>query len=123
MHRAAERFDERELPASDFVTGNGRNGDANRFDTESVSFGSQPINDPAIYPTWSRCLAIFDAAVDRLARAIEQADDAKLDSMSKWGPIEAPLYTLASRMVFHNGTHCGQVTDLRRALGIGSIFS
>jgi hypothetical protein len=33
------------------------------------------------------------------------------------------MYTLASRMVFHNGTHCGQVADLRRALGIGSIFS
>jgi hypothetical protein len=24
--------------------------------------------------------------------------------------------------VFHNGTHCGQLADLRRALGMGSIF-
>ena len=67
MHRTAERIDGQELPTSEFLTADGRGGDANRFDTEAVSFGSTPIDDPAIYPTWSRCLAIFDAAINRLA--------------------------------------------------------
>ena len=122
MHRTAERFDGQALPASDFVTGDGRAGDGNRFDTEAISFGSTPIDDPKIYPLWSRCVVILDAAVERLAHAIEHADDAQLDAMTTWGKAELPLYTLATRMIFHNGTHCGQIADLRRALGIGSIF-
>jgi hypothetical protein len=122
LHRTAEKFDGLPLPASDFVTGDGRSSDANRYDTESICFGSKPVADPNLYPTFSRCAAIFDAAVDRLAGAIESADDAKLDSMAKWTNTEVPLYTMAGRMVFHNGTHAGQIADLRRALGIGSIF-
>lgn len=122
LHRTAERFDGLPLPATDFLTGDGRAGDANRFDTESVSFGSKPIDDSRMYPTWPRCVAIFDAAVERLVRAIENADDAKLDSKTKWSNSEVPLYTMAGRMVFHNGTHTGQIADLRRALGLGSIF-
>jgi hypothetical protein len=32
------------------------------------------------------------------------------------------MSNLAVRMVFHTGTHAGQLADLRRALGLGSIF-
>ncbi|CAN5667206.1 hypothetical protein BH09PLA1_BH09PLA1_17540 [soil metagenome] len=122
MHRCAERIDARPLPQGDFVTGDGRGGDGNRFDTEAVCFGSTPTYDVAIYPSWPRCMEIFDSAIERLARAISEADDAKLDSKTKWGNGETPLYALSGRMVFHNGTHCGQIADLRRALGMGSIF-
>ncbi|MBC8105069.1 MAG: DinB family protein [Anaerolineae bacterium] len=123
MHRTAERIDGQPLPATDFLTGDGRSGDANHFDTESVSFGSKPIADSRMYPLWPRCVAICDAAVERLVRAIETADDAKLDLKTKWGNTEVPLYTLAGRMVFHNSTHTGQIADLRRALGMGTILA
>jgi hypothetical protein len=122
LHRTAERFDGQPLPPTDFLTGDGHGGDGNPFDSESVSFGSKPVDDPKIYPSWHRCVAIFDAAVDRLVGAISAADDAKLDTKTKWGNGEALLYTLPGRMVFHNGTHSGQIADLRRALGMGSIF-
>lgn len=122
MHRAAERLDAGALPDSDFISGADR-GDARRFGTESVSFDSEPCTDPQRYPRWARCLAIFDASCDRLARAVRGVDDSRLDATTQWGRAETPLFGLVSRMVFHNGTHCGQIVDLRRALGLGSIFA
>jgi hypothetical protein len=122
LHRTAERFDNLPIPAGDFVTRDGRGGDREHFDTESVSFGSKPLNDPALYPTFPRCIAIFDAAIDRMANALRGASDAQLDSLTQWGKMEVPLYTMAGRMVFHNGTHTGQIADLRRALGMGSVL-
>jgi hypothetical protein len=123
LHRAAEKFDGRPLPASDFVTGDGTAGDANHYDTESVSFASKPLADGARYPGFARCVAIFDAAIDRMAAAVRGADEAKLNTVLKWGQSETTLREVACRMVFHNGTHTGQLADLRRALGMGSIFA
>jgi hypothetical protein len=122
VNRCAEKFDGRGLPESDFVHGDGRSGDARRFDTESVAFNSRPLDDPSLYPTWDRCVQIFDNAIDRLANAIRAADATKLDSTTRWGAAEVAMTALPVRMAFHNGTHCGQLADLRRALGMGSIF-
>jgi hypothetical protein len=126
LHRAAQQFEgpaAGPIPEADFVTGNGRGGDRRRFDTEGVAFGSTPLQDAALYPTASRCLEILDAAVARLARAIRATDDVRLDSSIKWFTGETTLWHLAVRMIFHNGTHCGQLADLRRALGLGSILA
>ena len=124
LHRCAGKFEgTTDLPAGDFVTGDGRGGDAHRFDTESICFGSVPADDATLYPSWARCVSIFDAAIDRLAIAIRRADDARLDSMTSWGAGTITLRATAGRMVFHNGTHAGQIADLRRALGFGSIFA
>ena len=121
MHRASEKLDGRTLPESHFILNQSR-GDADRFGTESICFASTPVDDPAAYPGLSRCVTIFDAACDRLASAARTAPEARLDEQVKWGAGEATLESLVLRMVFHNGTHCGQITDLRRALGLGSIF-
>lgn len=122
MHRAAEKIDGHPLPDGQFIPKADR-GDDHRFGTETVSFASKPVSDPAIYPGLSRCVAIFDSACDRIALAARMATDAKLDERIKWGQAETTLGSLVLRMVFHNGTHCGQITDLRRALKIGSIFA
>lgn len=111
-----------ELPASDFIPGAAR-GDAARFGTESVAFGSRPADDPGAYPAFARCVAIYDAACDRFASAVRTAPESRLDEPVKWGPAEIPLYMLAMRMIFHNGDHLGQIADLRRALGFKPIFS
>jgi hypothetical protein len=121
VHRVAEKFDGRAMPEIDFVTGDGRAGGATKFDTESVCFGSTPVDDPKLYPAHDRCIAIFDDAIQRLVSAIRRTDDAKLETLVTWGG-QVKLWSLAIRMVFHNGTHCGQLADLRRALGMGSIL-
>jgi hypothetical protein len=120
MNRIAARIDgKRDLPESDFVKGAGGR---EQFDFDSIGFNSKPIDDPSIYPSYTRCVAIFDAAVERLASAVANASDATLDAQSKWGKSDVTTWTLAPRMVFHNGTHCGQIVDLRRALGMGTIL-
>ena len=122
MHRVAGMVDGLAIPETDFVTGTGR-GDAKRYDTEAVCFGSKPVGDAAAYPSLARCVEIFDHAIERLAAAVRKADEASLDMMVPWGTIQVPLWAAAMRMVFHNGAHTGQIADLRRALKLKSIFA
>ena len=121
MHRVAQKLDGKTPPATDFVEG--ATCDAGRFATEAVSFGSKPTADAKAYPPFVRCNKIFSDAIDRLSSACLASSDSVLDSMTKWGAGETTLGSVAMRMVFHNGTHCGQIADLRRALGMGSIFA
>jgi len=123
LNRVSGKLDGHPLPVDRFVKGDGSAGNRERFDTESIAFNSKPIGDPSRYPAWPRCVQIFDAAIDRLANALRQANDQQLDSATRWGAGETTIGNLATRMVFHNGTHAGQLADLRRALNMGSIFA
>jgi hypothetical protein len=123
IHGAAAEFDGGALPVSDFVCGDGRGDDADRYDPAAIGFGSAvPGEGPARWPAHGRCVAIFEGAVARLASAVEHATDAELDATVQWGAMEVALWTLPIRMVNHNGTHCGQLVDLRRALGMSRLF-
>ncbi|MFZ4574520.1 MAG: DinB family protein [Phycisphaerales bacterium] len=121
MHRASEKLDGRPMPESDFVPG--PRGDANRFGGESVAFNSKPVGEPSMYPTLARSVAIYEAACDRLAAAAKGADEAALNRQVAWGTGQSTPAALMTRMVFHNGMHCGQIADLRRALEMKSIFA
>jgi hypothetical protein len=122
LHRAAEKLDRGAVPASDFLTGDGRAGTRERFDTESICFGSKPEPNPATYPTRARSEEIFNAAIQRFAAAVRNASDLQLDAQVPWGNGTVSMSNLAVRMIFHTGTHAGQLADLRRALKMGSIF-
>jgi hypothetical protein len=122
MHSVAEHCDSRPLPESDFITGDGRAGGADRFDTESICFDSTPVDEPDRYPAMARCRAIFEAACDRLADSVRSASDKELDTMVAWALGEIPLWKLVLRIAFHNGTHTGQIIDLRRALGLDRVI-
>lgn len=122
MHRFAERFDGQPLPASDFITGDGTSGTTERYDTESVCFGSTPINDPAKYPSMERAERVFASAIERLAAALESLSDERFDEEQPWGSGRFTVQDLAVRVAFHNGTHAGQLTDLRRALGLPRVI-
>lgn len=122
MHRVADMLDGQSIPESDFIL-NAAECDHDRFATEAVSFGSQPIDDPAAYPRFRRCEEIYTAACRRLVEAVRVCDDSRLDDIVSWGGGETTLHDLIVRMVFHNGMHCGQITDLRRALHMGSIVN
>jgi hypothetical protein len=54
------------------VKGDGTAGNRERYDTESISFNSRPVDDPSRYPTFARCVQIFDATGDRLASALRR---------------------------------------------------
>jgi hypothetical protein len=93
-----------------------------RFDTETVAFQSVPVDNPALYPRLDRCVDIFDAACHRYATIVRGLPEDRLDAMIQWGQIQIPVWAAGLRMSFHNGMHCGQISDLRRALGMKSIF-
>lgn len=137
MHRAAERIDNRPLPETDFsrppselsrpraIATARPSGHAApmRYDTETVAFQSVPVDNPSIYPRYARCVEVFNRACETYAEVLRSLDEPRLDDMVKWGAIEIPIWAVALRMSFHNGAHCGQIADLRRALGMRSIFA
>lgn len=120
-NRCAAMLDGRlDFPDADFRPGS--TGDAERFGIESITFGSAPVDDPAKYPRLDRCTAIFDRAIARYAAALRAAGDAGIDREVAWGGSPITAARLAIRMIFHNGTHTGEILDLRRALGLPRIL-
>lgn len=123
LHEVAHRLDGGpDRPEDCFVRGVGASGDARRFDTESVCFGSTPVDDPDRYPTLKRSIEIFDGALARLAAAVRAATDDQLEALTPWGGADIPMRTLVLRQTFHIGAHVGQITDLRRALGLRRVL-
>lgn len=125
MHRVAEKLDAKPLPSADFLSQGTPKGDTQRFSPEAVGYGSAPTDDPTVYPPLARCVQVLENACERLAGAARAASDQQLAAETPWGPqgMTTPTYLLVARMAFHNGFHCGQISDLRRAFKFTSIFS
>jgi hypothetical protein len=110
------------LPTSDWIHGDGTAGDPSRYDTESVRFGSTPTKDAARYPRFARAVEIFDVALDRLASETAALSAKGMEREVKWGSGVMTVEALIHRIGFHNGMHAGQITDLRRALGMPGVI-
>jgi hypothetical protein len=108
------------LPESDFV--DGPRGDAQRFGVGTISFGSIPADDPDAYPGLSRCVDIFNAACGRLSAACRRASNEHLAQPVPFLGQQMPFRAAVLFMIFHNGDHCGQITDMRRALGFPGVL-
>ncbi len=125
-HRATDRLlgfdDPQPLPESDFIAGDGRSGTIDKIDTQSVCYGSMPEDNPALYPSFDRLLDIHERAWNRLINETRNADTAMLDRKVPWGNAPFPADALVVRMMMHMGTHAGQITDLRRGLGMPSVI-
>ncbi len=126
MHRAADLLSgfkqPQLLPTGDWIHGDGTAGDPSRFDTESVCFGSRPLPEPGKYPRMARSREIFNAAIDRLAGQVGESTPSALGKEVKWGSAMLAGGDLVLRVVFHTGTHTGQLIDLRRALGMPPVL-
>lgn len=122
MNHLAGMIDGRPLPESDFVQGDGTAGGAERYDTEAIGFGSQPMDDGARYPTLARGRAIHAAAIERLAAAVRGAHARTLSKRIDWAGTKIPLWNLVGRLMFHSGFHAGELADLRRALGFERVI-
>jgi len=110
MHRAAEKIAGREFPLE--------------YDPEPLAFGSKPTDRRADYPALAKLVERYKASHGLLAQSIREAGEAGLRREINWGGrFTVTGRDLALRMLFHNGTHCGQLIDLRRALGLPSVFA
>lgn len=122
MHRFCMRFDGGPLPSTDFIEGDGARGDATRFDAESVAKDSTPSTNTAEFPSLARASQIYSDAIDRMAAMLRAMSDADLARETPWSGMNHRVDSLVARIVFHNGMHAGQLTDLRRALGLGFVL-
>ena len=129
MHRLANRLTGASLfPEADFVVADDFDpehpGEATgRFSTASVVFDSTPIDRPALYPLLDRSVEVFGNARVRLSDLVQAMTDADLDRAHSWHDSTMSGADLIARLTFHNGTHAGQLTDLRRALGFPPIIA
>lgn len=123
MHWCAERLQGHESfqnTPEGFVQGG--EGSTSAFAIELISFGSAPEDNPEHYPALDLATKVFTDAVEHLAATVRSATDAQLDRKVQWGQTEITMADAIARMIFHNGTHAGQLTDLRRALGMGGAI-
>jgi hypothetical protein len=110
MHRAAEKIADQTIPLG--------------YDPEPFAFGSTPSPRRADYPPLASLIDRYKASHALLARAIRESGEAGLRRQINWGGrFTVTGRDLVLRMLFHNGTHCGQLIDLRRALGLPSVFA
>jgi hypothetical protein len=123
MGRLVERFGGPDLPAADFIDNAGRGAGPDRYDFQLLRLGSTPIDDVSLYPRLVRCVAIFEAAAERLASTEQAAARSDLDASVDWGGTPRTLGELVIRVSLHNATHAGQLADLRRALGMPRVFA
>ncbi len=105
MHRAAERI--------------GGAPQALPWDPEPYAFGSTP-GHPG--PPLAEMVERYRKSMTLLAEAARRAGEDGLSKTVEWGRTTMSARDLLMRMVFHNGTHCGQVVDLRRALGMPRVI-
>lgn len=93
-----------------------------RFLIDDIQKDSTPTDDPHRYPSLARGQEIFARAVEDLARAIESLPPARLQESVPWNDGPQRIDALAIRLCFHNGMHSGQLTDLRRVLGLSRVL-
>ncbi len=108
MHRAAERIADETIELD--------------WDPEPFAFGSTPSPDRDGYPPLDELQRRVHNTLHQLADAVRKAGEAGLAREVPWGNTRTTARDLALRMVFHNGLHCGQMVDLRRALGFAPVI-
>ncbi len=89
------------------------------FDT-LFGFGSKPVADPGAYPDHAMVRKVHDDQFQRLVSAAQQLDD---DQATAPLPKEAGTFATSKldaiqKCIWHEGWHQGQMSALRRALGL-----
>jgi DinB superfamily len=123
VEQVACTLDGGELSADHFMVGPDSSDPPDRYDTELVSFGSQPVDDPSSYPALSQGKLTFEIAMKRLERAIAELADSRLGETYTLGPWELTINQLIGRVTCHNMLHAGQLIDLRRAMGFDPVLA
>ncbi|MFO0858899.1 MAG: DinB family protein [Phycisphaerales bacterium] len=84
--------------------------------------GSKPVDDPLAYPSWDDVKDEFGKARDRfikLAANTKDALGAPVGDTGGW--ITTKLQSL-DRAAWHNGWHLGQISTVRKALGMPKVY-
>lgn len=83
-------------------------------------WGSTPIADLAAYPDHAMVRKVHDDQYQRLVKAAEQLDDkaATAPLPKEAGDFASSKLDVLQKCIWHEGWHQGQISSLRRALGL-----
>ena len=96
--------------------------------SDTYGMSSTPVADRAAYPSKSDLLVTLDRARARLARAWAEAPE---EHLAKTNPLE-PLVKGGVKtnreagvffLIFHEGTHLGQLAAWRKQAGMGEALA
>ena len=94
---------------------------------DRFGMGSRPTSERSRYPSKSELLKIFDERRENLVALFERAPAEKLNAPNPVATIAKQLPTVADMMVFlmlfHEGTHLGQMASWRKAAGMPEALS
>lgn len=93
-----------------------------QYRTQDIRKGSEPGAEASRFPTLARGELIFRSAASHLAEFVEQQSPAALGANVAWSDGPQRVDALVMRLCFHNGMHAGQLTDLRRVLGMARVL-
>jgi uncharacterized damage-inducible protein DinB len=91
---------------------------------ELFGMGSRPTSDRARYPAPSELRDILRARREELITWVRGLPEKKLEAPlpEDWHPF-APTYgSLPDAIAWHEGLHAGQLTAIRKSLGIGPKY-
>ena len=86
-------------------------------DPEAFGYGSKPIAEQGRYPTIEDLRDRFARTMTALTATIRTGGDGVLERPIDWGGTTITGRDLVARMIFHNGTHTGQLIEWRHARG------
>ncbi len=87
-------------------------------------WGSKPTSDPSMYPAHAEVRRIHDEQYNRVLRAaaaMSDADSLKAPAIDSGGFAKHKLDAL-QKCIWHEGWHQGQISGLRRALGLPGVM-
>jgi uncharacterized damage-inducible protein DinB len=81
---------------------------------------SQPSPNASDYPPPASVRAYFDASRAEFRAWIDSLDDARLEAAlpEKWQQFASSLAGMVLRLCWHEGMHYGQLTVIRKGLGL-----
>ena len=86
--------------------------------------GSKPSSDASLYPSFDEVKKAYEDSFNAVIAAASASNDAELlkpTEQDGGGFVNDKLDAL-TKIAFHDGWHIGQLADLRRGLGLPSVF-
>lgn len=86
--------------------------------------GSEPKDEPSKYPPLEELKAVYKAVYEEYRAAVEKLTDAQLAEkcVADGGGFVSNKGDAVIMCVFHTGWHVGQLSALRKGLGLGSMW-
>jgi hypothetical protein len=91
---------------------------------ELFGMGSKPVDDPGAYPSLEEVMSGLERARQGMLETFRAMGEQKLMSATPddWQAFAPTYATVMGSIAFHEGFHAGQLSAVRRSLGLGQAL-